>query len=273
MITTQTALAIDWGQGVSDAWTSIAKFVPKFIAFLVILLIGWIIAKALAKIVGMVLERVGFDRIVERGGIKRALERSQYDASDLIGKLIYYAVLLIALQIAFSVFGPNPISTLLKGVVAWIPKAIVAIIIIVIVAAIANAAKTLIGAALGGLSYGRTLANIVAVFIMGLGIIAALNQIGVAVSVTVPVLIAVLGTVGGILVVGVGGGLVKPMQQRWERWLSDAERESANVRNHVAAHRGSSGGGRAGGGSGGSGATGSSGGMAGGTGGASATGG
>ncbi|KAF4409538.1 hypothetical protein CRI70_11945 [Streptomyces sp. Ru87] len=249
-------LAVDWGQGVADAWTSVAKFIPKFLAFLVILLVGWLIAKALAKVVNMILERIGFDRVVERGGIKQALDRSQYDASDLIAKLIYYAVLLIALQIAFSVFGPNPISTLLKGVVAWIPKAVVAIIIIVIVAAIANAAKTLINGALGGLSYGRTLANIAAVFIIGLGVIAALNQIGVAITVTVPVLITVLGTVGGILVVGVGGGLVKPMQQRWERWLESAERESANVRSHAAAHRArsaGSGGGR--GESGGSGAT------------------
>ena len=46
--------------------------------------------------------------------------------------------------------------------------------------------------------------------------IAALNQVGIATTVTQPVLIAVLATVAGILIVGVGGGLVRPMQQRWD---------------------------------------------------------
>ena len=53
----------------------------------------------------------------------------------------------------------------------------------------------------------------------GDGIIAALNQLGIANSVTLPVLITVLATIGGILVVGVGGGLIRPMQERWQRWL------------------------------------------------------
>lgn len=232
-----TSLAVDFGQGVSQAWTSVATFVPKLVAFLVILLIGWIIAKALAKAVDLVLDKVGFEKLIERGGLRRALANSPLTATGLICKLVYYAVLLIALQIAFSVFGPNPISVLLKGVVAFIPKAIVAIVIVVIVAAVANAAKTLIGGALGGTSYGRTLANVAYVFILALGVIAALNQIGVAISVTVPVLVTVLGTIGGILVVGVGGGLVKPMQARWERWLAGAERESERARERGAAHR------------------------------------
>jgi hypothetical protein len=57
-------------------------------------------------------------------------------------------------------------------------------------------------------------------------VIAALSQIGIAIAVTLPVLITVLATVGGILVVGVGGGLITPMRQRWERWLNHAEQEA-----------------------------------------------
>ena len=104
--------------------------------------------------------------------------------------------------------------------IAWLPRAFVAIVIVVVAAAIANAVKDIISGALGGLSYGRVLATIASVFILGLGVIAALNQIGVATAVTTPVLIAVLATVGGILVVGVGGGLIRPMQSRWESWLT-----------------------------------------------------
>ncbi|MDQ3787776.1 MAG: hypothetical protein M3422_11095, partial [Actinomycetota bacterium] len=209
---TPTLAAVDFGQGISNAWTSIASFVPKFVAFLVILFIGWLIAKVIAKAVGTLLRRVGFDRVAERGGITRMLANGDHDTIDIIAKLIYYAVLLITLQMAFGVFGPNPVSDLLTSIVAWLPKAVVAILIIVVAAAVASAVRDLVSNLLGGLSYGRTLGTIAAVFIWGLGGIAALNQIGVATTVTTPVLIAVLATVGGILVVGVGGGLVRPMQ-------------------------------------------------------------
>jgi hypothetical protein len=217
--------AVDFGGGISNAWSAIATFVPKLLAFLVILLIGWLIAKALSKVVDKVLERVGFDRVVERGGVNRMMAGSKYDASGVIAKLVYYAVLLIALQMAFGVFGDNPVSTLLTGIVAWLPRAVVAIIIVVVAGAIARAVRDLVAGTLSGLSYGSLLGTIASVFIWGLGIIAALNQIGVATSVTTPVLITVLATIGGIAVVGLGGGLINPMRQRWEGWLGRAEAE------------------------------------------------
>lgn len=228
---------MDIEQGLNDAWSAIATFVPKLVIFLAILVIGWIIAKVVAKVVNKALERVGFDRAVERGGIKQALARSQYDASDIIAKLVYYAILLITLQIGFGVWGPNPVSDLLTDIVAWLPRAAVAIIIVVIAGAVARAVKDLVGNALSGLSYGKTLATIASVFIWALGIIAALNQIGVATTVTTPVLIAVLATVGGVIVVGAGGGLIRPMQQRWERWLDRADSELPAARAQAEAYQ------------------------------------
>ena len=216
----------DIGAALRDGLSLVARFVPQLLLFLVILLIGFLVAKGLRKATNAILERVGFDRAVERGGIGRALAQSKYDASDLVATLVYYAILLITLQIAFSAFGPNPISDLLTRIVAFLPQLVVAIVIVVIAAAIAAAVKDLISSAMGGLSYGRILANIASVFIIGLGVIAALSQIGVAIAVTLPVLIAVLGTVAGILIVGVGGGLIGPMRQRWETILNRAEQEA-----------------------------------------------
>ena len=71
-------------------------------------------------------------------------------------------------------------------------------------------------------------------FILFLGIVAALNQVGVATTVTTPVLITILATVGGVIVVGVGGGLIRPMQQRWEGYLSTAEREAPRIKQQAA---------------------------------------
>ncbi|GAB20641.1 hypothetical protein GOEFS_121_00430 [Gordonia effusa NBRC 100432] len=236
-----TNVAIDYGAGVSDAWRSIANFVPKLAAFLVILVIGWIIAKVLAKIVTVVLAKVGFDRLTARSGLDGVLAKGNYDAPSLLAKVVYYAILLVALQLAIGVFGPNPISDLLTKLVSWLPKLFIAIVIIVIVAAIARAVKDLVVGALGSASYGRLLGTGASVFIWAAGIIAALNQVGIATTVTTPVLIAVLATVGGVVVVGVGGGLIRPMESRWEGALAKiseeiparrAERTSANVTAH-----------------------------------------
>ncbi|MFG3707711.1 hypothetical protein ACGF7U_23685 [Micromonospora sp. NPDC047670] len=222
----------DIGDAVADMWRSVLLFIPRAIAFIAILVVGWLIARAVLKIVDAALERVNFDKAVERGGIKRALERTKYDASDILAKLAYYAVLLFTLQFAFGVWGPNAISDLISGVVAWLPRAFVAIVIVVVAAAIANAVRDLVTGALGGLAYGKILADLVAVFILALGVIAALNQVGIATTVTTPVLIAVLATVAGILIVGVGGGLVKPMQSRWDGWLNRMAEESRAVQEH-----------------------------------------
>ncbi|RIV39596.1 mechanosensitive ion channel family protein [Micromonospora radicis] len=227
---TLAARQVDIGTAVADMWRSVLLFVPRAIAFIAILVVGWLIARAVLKIVDAALERVGFDRAVERGGIKRALERTRYDASDILARLAYYAVLLFTLQFAFGVWGPNAISNLIAGVVSWLPRAFVAIVIVVIAFAIANAVRDIVSGALGGLSYGKVLADLAAVFVIALGVIAALNQVGIATTVTTPVLIAVLATVAGILIVGVGGGLVRPMQNRWEGWLNRIAEESRAVR-------------------------------------------
>lgn len=214
----------------NDMWRSVVGIAPKALLFLVILVVGWIIAGLIGKAVDKILERVGFDRAVERGGIRKALERSSYGASMIVGKIVYYTLVLFVLQFAFGVFGPNPISGLLTSVIAFLPKLFIAMVIVVVASAIAAAVRDIVSNALSGMSYGRILANLASIFIIGLGVIAALNQMGIAVTVTLPVLIAVLGTLGGILVVGVGDGLVRPMQSRWEDYLSTAEREGRNLR-------------------------------------------
>jgi hypothetical protein len=222
-------LAIEWSRGVEDAWTNVATFVPKLVGFLLILVIGYIVAKIIARIAGEVLERVGFDRAVERGGIKKALESSKYDASDLVGKVIFYALMLIVLQMAFGVFGPNPISDLLEGVIAYLPKVIAAIIIIVVAAAIAAAVKEIIQAALGGLSYGKALAVGASVAILAVGFFAALDQLQIAPRIVTGLFYALLATVAGSAIIAIGGGGIAPMRKRWEATLARYDDEKANV--------------------------------------------
>jgi Conserved TM helix len=218
-----------YASSISDQLTtvlgSIVAVAIKVVIFLVILALGWIVGTWIYKWLGGFLRRVGMDRAVERGGLHRILGNTR--ASDLTARLVELAFLLFVLQLAFGIFGPNPVSELIRNVVAWLPKLFVAVVIIVVTAAIAGWVKELIRNGLAGVSFGAVLGTGAQVLILALGIIAAINQVGVATSVTLPVLIAALATVSGIAIVGVGGGLVKPMQHRWERMLNRAESETA----------------------------------------------
>lgn len=212
---------VNWNGGVSRALDSVIVFVPKLLIFLLILLAGWLIAKALSRLVATILRKVNFDRAISKSGIDEYLSPS-FGPIELIARLVYYGILLVALQLALQPFGPNAISDVVNDIIGWLPRAIVAVIIIVIAVAIANAVRELLSGMLAALSYGRTLARGVSIFIIAIGVIAALNQVGIATTVTTPVLIAVLATVSGVIIVGAGGGLIGPMRSRWERWLSKA---------------------------------------------------
>jgi len=92
---------LDVGQGLNNAFSTVVSFAPELVFFLVILLIGYIVAKVLDK----VLERVGFDRLVERGGTKKALAQSKYDASGILSKIVCYAIRLFVLSTASGYSG------------------------------------------------------------------------------------------------------------------------------------------------------------------------
>jgi len=225
--------AIEYSQGIEDAWGSIAAFVPKFLGFLVILLVGYFVAKAIGKIVDKVLERVGFDKAVERGGVKQALSTSKYDASDIVSKIVFWTLFLFVLQLAFGVFGANPVSDLLASVIAFLPKVFVAIVIVVVASAIAAGVKELVGNALGGLSYGNALANASSVAIIVLGAFAALNQLEIAPAIVNGLFYAILAVVVGSAIVAIGGGGIQPMRTRWEQALAKYDEEKANMRQEL----------------------------------------
>ena len=224
------SLALDLETPVRDGITTFTTFVPKLLGFLVILLVGYFIAKIIAKLVDKGLEKAGFDRAVERGGIKKALATSSYDASDIVAKLVFFAVFIPFLSAAVGTLGISALEQPLSAFIALIPKIIVAIVLVVIGAVIAGTVKSFIQNALGGLSYGTVLANVASVLIL-LGFVkSALDQVGIATTVTGPVLYTILGTVAGVVIIGAGGGLIKPMQSRWETMLNKAETESATVK-------------------------------------------
>jgi len=216
--------------GLESAWVLISTAIPKFLLFLVILVVGYYVAKLLCKGTNHLLERVRFDRLVERGGVKQALQRAGWDASDIMARIVFWAVMLLAAQLAFGIFGPNPISELITRVIAFLPTLLVASLIIVVAAAIAAGVREVVGAALSGLSYGQWVARAAAAAILILGVFAALSHLRIAPAIVNGLFYAVLAVLVGSAIVAIGGGGIVPMRSLWERSITKVQGETPRLR-------------------------------------------
>ena len=226
-------LAIDIQGGLSDAWARIVVFVPKLVGFLAILIIGYFVAKILARIVDRILERIGFDGWVERGALRQALERSKFDASDVMATIVFWTVFLLVLQLAFGVFGSNPVSDLIAGLVAYLPKLFVAVIILVIAAAVAKVVTDLLSATLGAVAGGDWIARGAGLAVLIVGIFAALNQLQIAPEIVNGLFYAILAIIVGSAIVAVGGGGIQTMRQYWERASLSAEQKGREIKRNA----------------------------------------
>jgi flagellar biosynthesis protein FliQ len=227
--------AIDIEQGLEDAWTDVITFAPKLLGFFVILLIGWFIAKALSKLANTLLERVGFDGLVERGSLRQAFERSKTDPSDVIGVVVFWLVFLVALQLAFGIWGPNPISDLLEGLISYLPNVIVAVVILVIAAVLARALTDVLEPTLGAVRGGSIIAKAAGLAILVVGIFAALDQLQVAPAIVTGLFYALLVMIVGSAVVAFGVGGIPIARRYLERWSQSAETTARDVKAEVQA--------------------------------------
>src|SRR5579883_1419956 len=75
----------------SSAFNLLLTFIPRFVGFLIILLLGWIIASLLSRAVGFVLKKLGFERLDARIGLDRLLQNTgmRLDSITILGRIVY----------------------------------------------------------------------------------------------------------------------------------------------------------------------------------------
>ena len=220
--------------GFDTALEEAALLLPKIGYFLLILIVGYFLAKIVAKILTKVLQRVGFDQLVERGGVKKAMAKSKYDAASILGKIVFYFIFLLVLSAAFGVFGPNnPVSAFLSKIISFLPNLFVAVLVLVLAAAIAAAVKELLSNMLGGLSYGTALANAASLAIVAIGVFFALDQLEIAPLIVGGIFYALLALIiiPPIIAFGVGG--IDPARETIVNMRSKAKDKSSEISNHV----------------------------------------
>ncbi len=112
----------------------LVTFLPVFFLAIAVLVIGWLLAKFLQFVVVRGLKAVNFNVVTEKAGIDNFFKQGGIKKTtiDILGILIYWLTILVALLVAFNVLGLKDVSELFKEVAFFIPNVIVAVLIIAI---------------------------------------------------------------------------------------------------------------------------------------------
>jgi hypothetical protein len=114
-------------------WTELARFIPQLLAAVVLLFIGWLLAKVARTGIMRLLKLLNFDRVTERSGLESFLKQAELDVSvtSILGNLIYWLIILVMIVTVANSLGLHMVADLFNKVVLYIPNVIVAILILV----------------------------------------------------------------------------------------------------------------------------------------------
>jgi hypothetical protein len=212
--------AIDIGDSVQRGLDSFFAFIPNLLGFLVILLIGWVIAKLVRTVVNKALDKVGVDRALHTSSAGQYVEKISPGAkpSHLIGAVAYWFIFLFALSAAIGALKIAALTDFIAQVQAFLPNVIVAVLIFVIAAALAGTVAGAVTKLMGDTPTGKVVAAVVPGLILAIGTFMMLNQLKIAQEIVTITYAALLGmlALAGALAFGLGGRDVA------SRMLSDA---------------------------------------------------
>jgi hypothetical protein len=219
-----------FGARLSAMFASLVAFLPHLLGAILILLVGWIVARLLEKATDAVLERLKFDAALDRGGVRDALKRTgtKLDPSSVVAKLVFWAVMLTAILMAANALGLTAVATMFDRIVAFIPNVIVAVLIVVLGMLLGEFVKDLIAASMGKVGGGMAMSKIAKVAIVTLSIFMALDQLQIAHNIVTTAFSLLLGAVA--LAAGLAFGLgnrelAAEYTRRWVERGSEKARE------------------------------------------------
>src|SRR5215212_9977807 len=160
--------AVEVGDSLQQGLDNLIGFLPKLIGFLIILAIGYILARIVKGIVTKVVEKVGTDRAVHTGTTGDYVNRVApgFRPSSAIGTIVFWFLFLGALAIALSQLGIAALDNFIASVGAYLPNVLAAVLIFVAMVALSGAVAGLISRTMGDTPTGKVLSSVVPVLVM-----------------------------------------------------------------------------------------------------------
>jgi len=201
--------AVNVGDALQRGLDNLIGFLPKLIGFLIILAIGYIIARIVKGIVTKVLENIGTDRAIHTGSTGEYVNRVApgFKPSSTVGAIAFWFIFLGAVAVAVSQLGIAALDNFVAAIAGYLPNVLAAILIFVVAVALSGAVGTFISRSMGDTPTGKVLGAVVPVLIMAIGTFMVLDQLEIA-----PVIVTITygALLGGIflamaLAFGLGG--------------------------------------------------------------------
>lgn len=220
-----------WGEVITNSlqtlWSGFIGFLPSFLGAIIVFIIGWLIAIALGKLAAQIIRALKIDDVLAKTGLGEKLARAnmKLDSGKFIGGLVKWFFIIVFLMAAVDIIGLGEVTDFLKQVLLYIPRLIVAVLILLVAVLVASFFEKIVKASVetAGLRASGFLAKIARWAVLIFGFLAALIQLGV-----VPNLINTLFT--GVVVAlaialglafGLGGrDLAARLLEKWEKDIS-----------------------------------------------------
>jgi hypothetical protein len=191
-------------------WVQVVNFVPKLLAVVVILFFGWIIAKLVRTAVKHILELVKFDNFAEKSGLEAFMNSGDVNVtlSGIISQVVYWLVIIMFIITGANMLGLTEVAQLLHDLAAYLPRIILAILVMIFGTLLARFINRLVFAWLHSIKFERALlvSTSVEYGIQILALFIALEQLGIGVQLINSLFVIVFGAIFLALALAFGLG-------------------------------------------------------------------
>ena len=201
--------AVQVGDSLQQSFDKFFAFLPNLLGFVVILVIGYIVARVVKGILTKVLDSAGLDKALHSGQTGQYVERFSPGASPskLVGQIAFWFLFLGAVSLAVSALKIPALTTFVTAIYGYLPNVIAAVLIFVIAGAIAGAVAGLVAKVMGDTPTGKVVRAVAPTLILAIATFMVLDQLRIApqiVTITYAGLIGMLA-LAGALAFGLGG--------------------------------------------------------------------
>ena len=226
--------AVQITQSLQRGLDALIGFIPNLVGCLLILLIGYVIARIVKAVVAKLLETVGLDRALSGSQAGTYVERVSPGArpSRLVGLVAFWFIFIYAIAAAIGALKIPALTNFMANVQNYLPNVIAAVLILVIGVALAGAAGGLVDRLMGDTPGGRIARAVSPTLILAIVAFMVLNQLKIAPAIVTTTYIALIGmlAVAGALAFGLGG---RELAADVMREAYDSSREDRNRRRRV----------------------------------------
>ena len=185
-------------------------FIPHLIGAIIILLIGLFVGRLVDTLVTKGLRAVKFDQIAERADVGDLLRNAgvKMDAAAVVGGIAKWFIYIIFFQVAASTLGFPQLTAILNQVLAFLPRIVVALVILLVGALVAKLLAGVVRGAVGTSRLGNAdlLSNVARYAVLAFAVVAALSQLEIAPAIVNTLWTAIIGAVAVTLALAFGLG-------------------------------------------------------------------